>query len=509
MRQNEGSACALSARSTGRPQLACGMMLVLALTGCSLVTPQPDIALDIPRAYRATPRDPKAAVPPLEWWRGFRSKELTALVEEADVGNLDIAAAVARIVQADAQARITGAALLPAIDLHASTTRTRSSQANGPGGSITSGQSEHVSYRASLTASYELDFWGKNRAALRSAEEVAIAARFDREVVTLSTMAAVANAYFLVLSAQDRLQIANQNLRSATRVLDLIKQRVAVGTASELDTAQQESVVAQQRASIPPLDQVLRQNIVTLGVLVGRPPEYLKVRGGTMSAIAVPRVAPGLPSQLVTQRPDIRQAEANLAAANANVHVARAAFLPSIQLTGEYGVMSTALKNLFTPQAIFYTVTAGLTQPIFHGGALQGQLDLARGRQEELLQDYRKAIISAFGDVERALIAVQDLARQEMLQRELVASTRRAYELSETRLREGTADLVTVLITQQALFQAQETLANVRLSRLQAMVSLFQALGGGWPAKREGLIAREASWLPDPPVIPQNPLLPQ
>jgi outer membrane protein, multidrug efflux system len=507
MRQNQEIARARVGRGTG-PLLACGMAFV-TLTACSLVTPHPDIALDIPRAYRAAPRDPKAAVPRLDWWRGFRSKELTVLIEEADVGNLDIAAAVARIVQADAQARITGAALLPTVDLHASATRTRSSQANGPGGTTTGGQSERATYRASLTASYELDFWGKNRAALRSAEEVAIAARFDREVVTLSTMAAVANAYFVVLSAQDRLRIANENLRSATRVLDLIKQRVAVGTASELDTAQQESVVAAQRASIPPLDQQLRQNIVTLGVLVGRPPEYLKVRGGTMSAIAVPRVAPGLPSQLITQRPDIRQAEANLAAANANVHVARAAFLPSIQLTGEYGVMSTALKNLFTPQAIFYSVAAGLTQPIFHGGALQGQLDLARGREEELLQNYRKAIISAFGDVERALIAVQDLARQESLQREVVASTRRAYELSESRLREGTADLVTVLITQQALFQSQETLANTRLSRLQAMVALFQALGGGWPARRDGFVAREASWLPEPPVIPQNPLIPQ
>jgi len=509
MRQNQGSACALSARSAGRPLLAYGMMLVLSLTGCALNPEQPDIALDIPRAYRAAPRDPKAAVPRLDWWRGFRSKELTALIEEADVGNLDIAAAVARIVQADAQARITGAALLPTVDLHASATRTRSSQATGPGGTTTGGQSERATYRASLTASYELDFWGKNRAALRSAEEVAIAARFDREVVTLSTMAAVANAYFQVLAAQDRLRIANDNLRSATRVLDLIKQRVAVGTASELDTAQQESLVAAQRASIPPLDQQLRQTIVTLGVLVGRPPEYLKVRGGSMSAIVVPRVTPGLPSQLITQRPDIRQAEANLASANANVHVARAAFLPSIQLTGEYGVMSTALKNLFTPQAIFYSVAAGLTQPIFHGGALQGQLDLARGRQEELLQDYRKAIISAFGDVERALIAVQDLGRQETLQRAVVASTRRAYELSESRLREGTADLVTVLITQQALFQAQDTLMNVRLSRLQSMVALFQALGGGWPAKREGFVAREASWLPDPPRIPQNPLIPQ
>ena len=264
-----------------------------------------------------------------------------------------------------------------------------------------------------------------------------------------------------------------------------------------------------QRASIPPLDQQVRQNIATLGLLIGRPPEYLKVRGGSMSAVTIPRVTPGLPSQLLVQRPDIREAEANLASANANVEVARAAFLPSIQLTGEYGVTSTALKNLFTPQAIFYSIAAGLTQPIFHGGALQGQLDLQRGKQEELLQVYRKSIISAFTDVEKALIAIQDLARQEQLQREAVVASRRAYELSEQRLREGTIDLVTVLTAQQAWFQAQDTLAQVQLSRLQAVVSLFQALGGGWPAKRDGLIAREALDPPATPIVARHPLVAQ
>ena len=516
-RWNASGSPVTAASGRRRASALCAIVLVQPLSGCILGTERPDIALDIPRFYRATPRAPEAALPKLDWWTGFRSKELTALIEEADVGNFDIAAAVARIVQADAQARVTGAALLPTVDFNASATRVRSSQAgsstvvtsNGTVVTSSGGQSEHVAYRGSISASYELDFWGKNRAALRSAEEVAIAARFDREVVALTTMASVANAYFLVLGAQDRLRIANDNLRSATRILDLIKQRVAVGTASELDTAQQESLVAVQRASIPPLDQQVRQNMATLGLLVGRPPEYLKVRGGSMSAVAIPRVTPGLPSQLLTQRPDIREAEANLAGANASVEQARAAFLPSIQLTGEQGLTSTALKNLFTPQASFYTIAAGLAQPIFHGGSLQGQLDLQRGRQEELLQAYRKSIISAFTDVEKALIAVQDLARQEALQRQAVISSRRAFELSEARLRQGTIDLVTVLNTQQTLFQAQDNLSQVRLARLQAMVSLFQALGGGWPAKRDGMVAREASWTPAPPLIPPNFPFPQ
>jgi NodT family efflux transporter outer membrane factor (OMF) lipoprotein len=328
--------------------------------------------------------------------------------------------------------------------------------------------------------SYEIDFWGKNRAALRAAEETAVATRFDREVVALTTVASVANSYFQVLAAYDRLRIARENLAAATRVFNLIKQRSDVGTASALDVAQQESLVNIQRASIPPLEQTLRQTIAVLAVLVGRTPESVNIRTGSMNRIAVPPVTPGLPSDLIAQRPDIREAEALLASANANVYSARAAFFPSIQLTGEGGYQSAILKALLRPESAFFNLAAGLTQPILDGARLQGQLDFQKGRQDELLQLYRKSIVNGFADVERALIAVQQTARRERLQRDVVASSRKAFEISETRLREGTIDLVTLLSTQQTLFQAQDTLAQARLDRLQAVVGLFQALGGGW-----------------------------
>ena len=489
--------------------IPCGILLVQTLSGCILGSEHPDIAVLIPKSYREAPKAADAALPKLDWWRGFRSKELTALIEEADVGNFDIAAAVARIVQADGQARITGAALLPTVDLNGSATRTRPSKASGSINTFTGGSSEHVSYSGSVTASYMIDFWGMNRAALKSAEEAAVSARYAREVVALTTVTSVATGYFTVLGNQDRLRIAQNNLKAAAHILDLIKQRVGVGTASALDTAQQEALVATVRASIPPLDQQVRQNIAALALLIGRPPEYLRVRGGSMAQIAIPRVTPGLPSQLITQRPDVRQAEAALASANASVEQARAALLPNIALTGTQGLTSAALANLLTPQASFYSIAASVAQPIFHGGALQGQIDLNRGKQEEMLQDYRKAIISAFTDVEKALIAVQDLTRQERLQREVVVASKRAYDLSEEKLRQGTIDLVTLLQTQQTWFTAQDNLAQIQLSRLQAYVSLFQALGGGWPAKRNGLVATEASFTPAPPVIPHNLPIPQ
>ena len=469
--------------------------LVLPLGGCLLHGDKPEPGLDIPQFYDRGPRNPalaQAALPPLDWWRKFRSRELTEVVEEARDANLDIAAAVARIVQADAQARVTGAVLLPLVDLNGSATRLRSSQSTSAGGTTGSlGGSERTLLSTSLSASYEIDFWGKNRSALRAAEETAVATRYDREVVGLATVVTAANAYFQVLAAQDRLRVARENLTAATRVLNLIQQRLNAGTASALEIAEQESVVNTQRASIPPLEQIVTQNRNALAVLMARSPERVRVRGGSLRAIAIPRVTPGLPSELLAQRPDIREAEAQLASANANVENARAQFLPSITLTGEGGYQSAVLRTLLRPESAFYTLAVGLTQPIFEGGRLLGNLDFQKGRQDELLQIYRKAVISAFSDVENALDAIRQTAVRERLQREVVASSRRAFDISEQRLREGTIDLVTVLQTQQTLFQAEDVLVQARLAHVQAIVSLYQALGGGWlPKPVEALNAR-------------------
>ncbi|MEA2985423.1 MAG: outer membrane protein multidrug efflux system, partial [Alphaproteobacteria bacterium] len=225
----------------------------------------------MPPAYRhAAPRAAHASIPGLDWWRSFRSPELTSLIEEAQAANLDIAAAIARVLQADAQAKISGAPLFPNADLNATASRSRSSQATGSGGGGGGGPSERTLYNVSARASYEIDFWGKNRATLLAAEQTAVATRFNREVVTLTTITSVANTYFLVVSAQDRLRIARGNVSSAERILRLIRDRVTAGTASALDAAQQETVLAQQRASIPLLEQQLRQNMITLGVLLGQ-----------------------------------------------------------------------------------------------------------------------------------------------------------------------------------------------------------------------------------------------
>ncbi len=456
-------------------------VLATALSGCILTSDLPNPALDVPAAYEA-PRDAKAATPALDWWRGFRSRELTSLMEEAQTVNLDIAAAVARIRQADAQARIAGAALLPSLTGGADAGRSQSSGASGTG---VAGARVRDSVSASLSASYQFDFWGQNRDALLAAEETANASRFDREVVALTAMAAVATAYFQVLAAQDRIRIANNNIANAQRVLDAIRQRMQAGTGTDLDVAQQESIVANQKAAVPPLRQTLAQNANALATLVSRPPERVRVIGGSLARITPPRVSPGLPSDLLTQRPDIRRQESQLAAATGNVGSARAQFFPNITLTGQGGYQSVALAALFTPQAAFYSLAAGLTQPIFDGGRIQGNFDLTKARQEELLQTYRKTVVSAFADVDNALVAVRQTNDRLRLQRDVLTASRRAFSLAEQQLRAGTIDIVTVLNTQLTLFQAEDALAQAQLARLLAIVSLYQALGGGWEPKME------------------------
>jgi multidrug efflux system outer membrane protein len=431
------------------------------------------------------------SAPPVktDWPRLFGSSELGNLADAALAGNFDIAAAAARIVQADAQATLAAASLFPTISGSGDAARRFTP------GTQRSRQPPFVSsvgnsFGLGLSASYMVDFWGRNRDLATAGSFNADASRYDRETVALTAQSAVANAYFQMLLAQDRLRLSRQNTATAENVLAAVRTRLQVGTGTALDVAQQESVLANQRAAIPSLEQTLQQARVQLAVLTGQAPGSLRITGGSLDRLVIPRVRPGLPSQLLLRRPDIATAESRLAAAGANVEAARKAFFPSISLSAQTGFESITLANLLRPEALAASMAAGLTQPIFNGYGLQGQLQQAQGRDAELLANYRKTIVDALGDVETALIAMRQTAEHERLRAAVVASARRAYQITEERLREGTIDLVTLLNTQLTLFQAQDNLANTRFQRLQAAVALFQALGGGF--------TREA---PEPAVI--------
>jgi multidrug efflux system outer membrane protein len=485
MRQDRADSALLRAglrRARGiRVRLAAAfgvLCIVQVLAGCDLESVKPELALDTPGKYRAAHSASEAAAPKLDWWRGFHSSELVSLIEQAQAHNFDIAVAVAQIQQADAQVRITQAPLFPTLDFNASASVSKSSSQIGSGGGGGGGTS-HL-YSTSLSASYVLDFWGKNQSTLVASEENAVASRYNREVVALTAITTVATTYFTIIGSQDRLKVLRKDVEDSSHILDLIIQQFNAGTVSQINVSQQQALVATLKASIPPVEETLQQSLAALAVLIGQSPERARIRGGSMMQVAVPRVTPGLPSDLLNQRPDLRQAEALLSASNYDVNAARAAFFPNIALTAQSGFESAALKTLFGPGAWFYTAAASLTQPIFDGGLLAGQLELQQGLRQQFLQTYRRDVLSAFSDVEKALVALQQTSLQEKYQREAVLASQMAFYLSEQQLREGTVNLVTLLQVEQTLFQAEDTLVQDQLLHLLAAVSLFQALGGGW-----------------------------
>lgn len=472
----------------------CGAML---LGGCFLDEPKPALGIASPAKYRAS-ATAAAPPPPQDWPKLFRSRELTTLSVQAERGNLDIAAAAARIVQADAQARIAAAGLYPIVNGTANASRTETpgtTQLRPP-----YHQTARNLFSFGLSASYIIDFWGRNRDLAEQGLLLGESSRFDRDTVVVSSVASVVDDYLQILGAQDRLRIARQNVVTASRVLDAIKARTSVGTASGLDVAQQESVVATQRAAIPPLEQIVQQTRSLIAVLIGRTPESTNVRGGSLDQLAVPRVRAGLPSQLLARRPDVASLEVQLSAQNFSVKAARAALLPQFSLTAQGGFESEMLKNLLRPDATFGSLAAGIAAPILDGDNLRSQLEQQKGRQTELLQDYRKAVISALSDVENALVAVRQTTEHERLQIEVVRASQKAEDIVEGRLREGTIDVTTLLLTQQTLFQAQDLLSQYRLLKFQAYGMLFQALGGGYELQVENQLPVEPSIAPFVPV---------
>jgi NodT family efflux transporter outer membrane factor (OMF) lipoprotein len=414
-----------------------------------------------------------AASPARDWWRSFGSAELSGLIDASLSASPDMAIAAEHVRQAEAQVRIAGSTLFPALNFGYATARHETRPQGGSWGGDNSSS-------AALSASYEIDLWGRNASDVRAAQYSLRATRFDQETIRLTLVAGVASAYFQVLSLRGRLVIARENLAIAERVFKVVDSRVRYGAASALDLARQQAAVLTQRAAIPPLDLQERQTLFALAILLGRAPEGFDTAASAVTGLAVPRVAPGLPAQLLVRRPDLASAEAQLSAANANVAAARAALLPSISLTGSAGLASDVLLNFLNGPMATLAIGASLLQPIFDGGRLRAQVDVVASRERELVENYRKAVLAALADVESALAAGGRTAEQELLQEKVVEQARLALRLAEIRYREGADDLLTALDAQRTLFQAEDQLAQIRLSRLQGSVGLFKALGGAW-----------------------------
>jgi outer membrane protein, multidrug efflux system len=478
-----------------------GLGWLALFSGCTILDPHvPTPEIEVADLYlnqkgKAAP----SGISPYDF-AAFRSKYLTDLISLGRGFNFDIGAAIARIQEAEAQVRIATQPLIPLItasstasqSLNGSRTVTSSSGTIGSTSGAGGGR-RITSVNAQLNGSYTLDIWGQYRSLLFAAMANEWNASFAASTVILTTDASIGITYFQAIGTQEQIEISKRNLAAASRILKAIKDRFAQGTANGLDVAQQQTLVFNIAVTIPPLERQLQQFKYALAVLVGQAPETFRYRGDKLFSVTVPAIPSGLPSDLLFRRPDIASAEAQLSAAKFNVSSARAAMFPSIQLTATGGFQSNALATLFQPQNAFYNLAAGITQPITNEYQLQAQLDLNRSTYGELLQTYRKTIVTAFQNVESALIAYAKDAQQERLQKEAVDSARRAFQLSEEQLRGGIIDVTTLLQVQQTLFTAEIAYAQIRELRLQDAVTLYQALGGGWYKPSNSGIANVAS----------------
>ncbi|MEO7055016.1 MAG: TolC family protein, partial [Rhizomicrobium sp.] len=343
-------------------------MIALVAAGCTTPNPTPlNKPGDVPPAFTAPAADKQSPIwPEANWWVNFKADELPALMQTAQKENLDLAAAAARVLQAEAQDGVAFSNLLPIVNLQGGATRQQSSASSSSG----LGSRTFNSFNAGVAASYQADFWGLYRDKLYQARENLRVARYAESVVGLTVASSVAQQYFTVLATRERIVIARQNIDAAKRILVVVQAKVTNGVSSNLDLAQEQSLVATQEARLPGLIEQEREARYALAILLGRAPEGFDVNAQNLNGVISPSVQAGMPSELLLRRPDVAEAEANLFAAHANVDAARAAFFPQVSLTAGRSYASAFTDTLFNPSSLAWSIGASLVQSIFDGGRL-------------------------------------------------------------------------------------------------------------------------------------------
>jgi outer membrane protein, multidrug efflux system len=450
------------------------MIVGAFISGCAVPSAETQ-PREVPAVFENTAGAQDPRWPTREWYRDFSSDELNTFVDLAIKNNLDLASARARVMQADARARQAGSAILPSVD--------GAGNANYLAGHSSQGGGHELDWSAMLTASYEVDFWGKNRAAANSARFSAGASRAERDALGLTTLAGVANGYFQVLGLRERVAIAQSNRDAAQQLLAVVQARYDAGFASPVDLATQKAAYDTAQIAITDLQQTEIETNASLALLLGRLPENFTVQNRALDSLSEPLVTAGLPSELLNRRPDLLVAESNLRAGHADLIAARAAMFPSLSLTAGAGVQNPALPaTVLTIPGVgpSFALGASLVQPIFDHGRLRAQRDEVQAKEMELLLAYRAAIIAAFIDVENALAAIHHLDVARVYQFENLKQSERAFEGAKLRYQAGSGDFLTLLEAQRTLYAARDQFIQYKLARLQALVSLCKALGGGW-----------------------------
>jgi len=450
----------------------------LLLTGCTVGPKYQRPPVTIPDGYRGLAPDAGQQTPASlgdeKWWTVFQDQQLQELIREALAQNYDVRIAAARVLQAQAVLGITRADQFPTIAGGASATNQRL-----PSTRVTPAF-ETSPIEVNLSLFWELDFWGKFRRATEAARASLLATEWGQKAVMSSLVSNVASAYFQLLELDSEMNISRNTLASRKESLRLVEIRARGGTTSLLDVRQSEQLVYTAAASIPDLERRIEQEENLISILLGRNPAPVTRGKPLVENVVLPTVPAGLPSQLLARRPDIQSVEQQLAAANAQIGVAKAAYFPQITLTGLGGYQSTALTNLFTGPAGLWSFGGQLVQPIFTAGKISSNVRLTEAQKEEAVLIYQQSIQQAFREVSDSLVAYRKNQEFRTQQELLSGAAQDATRLSSVRYQGGVTSYLEVLDSDTRYFDAQIGLAQAELNERLALVQLYNALGGGW-----------------------------
>jgi multidrug efflux system outer membrane protein len=459
-------------------KLLIAMLTAGLLAGCLVGPNYHRPAIQTPTAYRDPAEDSQlqaqaASYADLPWWQVFQDPKLQELIRTAIKQNYDLQLATERIIAARAQLAVTRSSLFPQVQ----------GNANFSGGKESNFQTKFNFLTLAGDAAFQLDFFGRLRRATEASRAQLLATEAARQTVILTLISDLASDYFALLQLDLQLQITHETVNTQIDSVKLTTRRLERGVATKLDVLQAQQVLDTANAVIPDLERQIAQEENAISILLGNYPQDVPRGLPLVEQALPPEVPPGLPSSIIDRRPDIREAEQNLIAANAEIGVAKAEFFPQISLTGSGGGAfgrSSAFSSLMTSQLGIWSYGAQVSQPIFTGGALRGNLRLAESQHRQALIAYRQTIQRAFGDVSDALIGYQKLHQVRVRQQQSVADLQESVRLSSVRYRGGITTYLEVLDGQRSLYSAELTLAEARGSEYQSLVQLYRALGGGW-----------------------------
>jgi len=475
-----------------RRLLVCAIAILLG--ACTMGPDYVRPKADAPAAFRFEPQE-VTQTGDTEWWKQFDDPVLDGLIAEALANNLNLKVAVANVNQAAGVFTQTRSQLFPQVGYSATGERVRATEAGATpviAGFIPNPQ---TAYQAVLTASWEIDLWGRIRRLSESALANTLATDDARRGVILSLVASVASDYLQLRGLDEQLAISKRTLDTYGESLKLFQLQFQYGQVSQMQVAQVQSQYETAAAQIPAIESQIAQTETALSILLGRNPGPI-ARGKSINELKLPTVPAGLPSQLLERRPDLMQSEQELIAANAQIGAAKALYFPSISLTGAFGGASSDLSKLFTGPARVWNYAGQAVGPIFTFGSVSGQVAQAEAGQQAALFNYKLSIQNAFGDVDNALIANQKLQQQTDAQARLVAALQDYARLATLQFNGGYTSYTTVLQAEQSLFPAELTLANLRAQVFTSSVNIYKAMGGGWVDIADKATAEGAASVP-------------